>query len=39
VGDGGAATTETVSLKRRAQPMLEMLRRSVAAKADVVWGV
>ena len=37
--DGGAATTEAVSLKRRAQPMLEMLRRSVAAKADVVWGV
>jgi hypothetical protein len=37
--DSGAATTETVSLKRRAQPMLEMLRRSVAAKADVVWGV
>jgi hypothetical protein len=37
--DGGAATTESVSLKRRAQPMLEMLRRSMAAKADVVWGV
>jgi len=39
VDDGAAATTESVSLKRRAQPMLEMLRRSAAAKADVVWGV
>jgi len=34
-----AAPKETVSLKRRAQPLLEMLRRSLAAKADVVWGV
>jgi hypothetical protein len=31
--------TEEVSLKRRAQPLLEMLRRSQAAQADVVWGV
>jgi hypothetical protein len=30
---------EAVSLKRRAQPLLEMLRRSLSAKADVVWGV
>ena len=30
---------ETISLKRRAQPLLEMLRQSVSAQADVVWGV
>ena len=30
---------ETVSLRRRAQPMLEMLRRSLSAQTDVVWGV
>ena len=34
-----AAPQEAVSLKRRAQPLLEMLRRSLTAKADVVWGV
>lgn len=34
-----AASKETVSLKRRAQPLLEMLRRSLTAKVDVVWGV
>ena len=34
-----AAPKEAVSLKRRAQPLLEMLRRSLTAKADVVWGV
>ncbi len=33
------ARTEQISLKRRAQPLLEMLRRSHAAQADVVWGV
>ena len=37
--DRGEAPTEGVSLKRRAQPLLEMLRRSLAAEADVVWGV
>jgi cyclopropane-fatty-acyl-phospholipid synthase len=30
---------DTVSLKRRAQPMLEMLRRSLTAQTDVIWGV
>jgi hypothetical protein len=30
---------ETISLKRRAQPLLDMLRQSVSAQADVVWGV
>ena len=39
LNEGGASPTEAVSLKRRAQPMLDMLRRSLAAKADVVWGV
>jgi hypothetical protein len=39
VDDEPAAPKETVSLKRRAQPLLEMLRRSLTAKADVVWGV
>lgn len=34
-----AAPKETVSLKRRALPLLEMLRRSLTAKVDVVWGV
>ena len=37
--DAGGAASEAVSLKRRAQPLLEMLRRSLAAKKDVVWGV
>jgi hypothetical protein len=30
---------EGVSLRQRAWPMVEMMRRSVAEKADVVWGV
>jgi hypothetical protein len=40
--EGGTALqapTDTVSLKRRAQPMLDMLRRSLSAQVDVVWGV
>ena len=37
--DSGATTSDAVSLKRRAQPFLEMLRRSMAAQEDVVWGV
>ena len=36
--EGGVAA-DAVSLKRRAQPLLEMLRRSMAAQQDVVWGV
>lgn len=35
----GAGATEAVSLKRRAQPLMDMLRRSHAAEVDVVWGV
>lgn len=37
--DAGGLDAKSVSLKRRAQPLLEMLRRSMAAKKDVVWGV
>ena len=37
--EAGNVTSEAVSLKRRAQPLLDMLRRSCAAQADVVWGV
>ena len=34
--DGGAVA---VGLGQRAWPMLEMMRRSLAARADIVWGV
>jgi hypothetical protein len=30
---------DTVSLRQRAQPMLEMLRRCQRSDADIVWGV
>jgi hypothetical protein len=30
---------ETVTLRQRAWPLLEMIKRSHAAKADIVWGV
>jgi hypothetical protein len=30
---------EAVSLRQRAWPLLEMIRRSHAAGADIVWGV
>ena len=35
--DGKGA--EAVGLHQRAWPMLEMMRRSLAARADIVWGV
>ncbi|HEY2559418.1 MAG TPA: DUF1840 domain-containing protein [Caldimonas sp.] len=35
--DNGGA--EAVGLQQRAWPVLEMLRRSLAERADVVWGV
>jgi len=35
----GHASTEGVSLRQRAKPFLDMLRRSHDAQADVVWGV
>ena len=30
---------EAVGLQQRAWPMLEMMRRSLAERADIVWGV
>ena len=30
---------EAVSLRQRAKPLLDMLRRCLAGEADVVWGV
>ena len=30
---------EGVSLRQRAWPMVEMMKRSAAEKADIVWGV
>lgn len=38
-GTGAAARSETISLRRRAQPMLAMLRAAQAAGQPVVWGV
>ena len=43
-GEGGdderaAAAAEAVSQQRRAWPLLEMMKASLAARADVVWGV
>jgi hypothetical protein len=38
-GTTPARDLETISLKRRAQPLLVMLRKSLSARADVVWGV
>lgn len=35
--DAGGATA--VGLAQRAWPMLEMMRRSLAERADIVWGV
>jgi hypothetical protein len=34
--DGGATA---IGLQQRAWPMLEMMRRSLAERADIVWGV
>ena len=34
-----ATAAEAVSLQRRAWPLLEMMKASLAARADVVWGV
>ena len=35
----GAEAAELVSLQRRVWPLLEMMKASLAARADVVWGV
>jgi hypothetical protein len=31
--------SEGVSLKQRAWPLVEMMRRAIAAREDIVWGV
>ena len=38
-GDDDASGATAVGLAQRAWPLLEMMRRSLAEKADVVWGV
>lgn len=38
--DGGPAPVfEPVSLRQRAAPMIDMLRRCAKAEAEIVWGV
>ena len=32
-------TREGISLRQRAWPLVEMMKRSMAEKADIVWGV
>ena len=36
---GDAATADTMSLRRRSKPFVDLLRRSLREEADVVWGV
>jgi len=38
-GGAEAARQERVSLKQRAWPLLEMMKRAATAKQDIVWGV
>ena len=33
------APREGVTLRQRAWPLVEMMKRSMAEKADIVWGV
>ena len=37
--ESGDAEQDTVTLRQRAAPFLDMLRRSAADGQDVVWGV
>ena len=37
--DDEADGAEAIGLQQRAWPMLEMMRRSLAERADIVWGV
>ncbi len=37
--DDDASGATAVGLAQRAWPLLEMMRRSLIAKADIVWGV
>lgn len=35
----GQPSTDSISLRQRAKPFVDMLRRCEAAQVDVVWGV
>ena len=37
--DDDAGGANAISLQQRAWPLLEMMRRSLAERADIVWGV
>ncbi|MDQ6639203.1 MAG: DUF1840 domain-containing protein [Pseudomonadota bacterium] len=37
--DDAAGGARAIGLQQRAWPMLEMMRRSLAERADIVWGV
>jgi len=37
--DDDAGEAEAIGLQQRAWPLLEMMRRSLAERADIVWGV
>ena len=37
--DDDAAGANAIGLQQRAWPLLEMMRRSLAERADIVWGV
>lgn len=37
--DDGSDGARAVGLRQRAWPLLEMMRRSLAQRADIVWGV
>jgi hypothetical protein len=36
---GKTAADDDVGIRQRAWPLLEMMRRSLAQRADIVWGV
>lgn len=37
--DGGNDGARGIGIRQRAWPLLEMMRRSLAQRADIVWGV
>jgi len=37
--DDEAGAADRIGLRQRAWPLLEMMRRSLAERADIVWGV
>ena len=38
-GDTAAAPRDRVSLRQRAWPLVEMMKRAMAARQEIVWGV